>query len=87
MAQVVAHFVFTHSGAVCLKRAVREAGRDDVVVVTDHNLNFGPIFPSDQVSRSKWFGEEFGGIDRTDAARSELVWDERVSPIIERSRG
>jgi len=80
MTEVVAHFVFTHSGGGCLVRALREAGRDDMVVVTDHNLNFGPIYPSDQAARAKWLEEEFGGIDRKDAVRSERVWDEARFP-------
>jgi hypothetical protein len=34
MTQTTAHFVFTLSGAGCLVRALRSAGRDDQVVVT-----------------------------------------------------
>jgi hypothetical protein len=80
MAQVVAHFVFTLWGAGCLQRALREADRDDVVIATDHNLNFGPIYPCDQAARAKWLEEEFDGIDRKDAVWSGRVWHEARFP-------
>ena len=75
MAQTVAHFVFTGSGAGCLVQALRKVGRDDPVVATCHNMNIGPIDPSDPSSREKWFENELGRIDRKDGARSERDWD------------
>ena len=51
MTQTTAHFVFTLSGAGCLVQALRKAGRDDLVVATCHDMHFGPIDPSDPVSR------------------------------------
>jgi hypothetical protein len=80
MTQTIAHFVFTLSGAGCLLHALRKAGRDDLVVATCHDLNFGPIDPSDPSSRTQWLESEFGRIDRKDAARSERIWDEARFP-------
>jgi Domain of unknown function (DUF1835) len=77
MTQIIAHFVFTGSGAGCLVRALRNAGRDDLVVATCHDMNVGPIDPS---SRAKWLENELGRIDRKDAARSERDWDEARFP-------
>ena len=45
MTQTVVHSVFTASGAGCLVRALRKAGRDDQVVITDHGFNVGPDPP------------------------------------------
>ena len=80
MTQTIAHFVFTLSGAGCLVQALRKAGRDDLVVATCHDLNFGPIDPSDPSARAKWLENELGQIDRKDAGRSERVWDEARFP-------
>jgi hypothetical protein len=80
MTQTIVHFVFTISGAGCLVRALRNAGRDDQVVVTDHDFNMGPIDPSDPEARAKWLESELGLIDRTDAPSSELNWDESRFP-------
>jgi hypothetical protein len=76
MTQTIAHFVFTVSGAGCLVQALRKAGRDDLVVTTCHDMNLGPIDPSDPSSRAKWLENELGRNDRKDAARSERDWDE-----------
>ncbi len=80
MTQTVAHFVFTLSGAGSLVRALRKAGRDDPVAVTSHDLNVGPINPSDPSVRAKLLETELGQIDRKDASRSERVWDEARFP-------
>jgi hypothetical protein len=80
MTQTIAHFVFTRSGAGCLVRALRDAGRDDQVVSTCHDLHIGPIDPSDPSSRAKWLETELGRIDRTDDARSERDWNETRFP-------
>jgi uncharacterized protein DUF3658 len=80
MTQTIAHFVFTLSGAGCLVQALRKAGRDDLVVATCHDMNFGPINPSDPSSRAKWLEDELGRIDRKDAAPSERDWDEARFP-------
>lgn len=77
MTQTIAHFVFTGSGAGCLVRALRNAGRDDLVVATCHDMNVGPIDPSDPSSRAKWLENE---LDRKDAAQSERDWDEARFP-------
>ena len=78
--QTIAHFVFTRSGAGCLVRALRKAGRDDLVVTTCHDFNFGPINPSDPAARAKWLEDELGRIDRQDATKSERDWDEARFP-------
>ena len=80
MTQTIAHFVFTVSGAGCLVQALRKAGRDDLVVATCHDMNFGPINQSDLSSRAKWLESELGQIYRKDAARSERDWDEARFP-------
>jgi hypothetical protein len=80
MTQTIVHFVFTASGAGCLVQALRKAGRDDQVVVTDHGFNVGPIDPSDPEARAKWLESELGLIDRKDAPRSERSWDESRFP-------
>jgi hypothetical protein len=80
MTQTIVHFVFTGSGAGCLVRALRKAGRDDPVVSTCHDMNFGPIDPSDPSARAKWLENELGRIDRKDAARSARDWDDARFP-------
>jgi hypothetical protein len=80
MKQTTAHFVFTLSGAGCLVKALRKAGRDDQVVATCHGFNVGPIDPSDPSARAKWLENELGRIDPKDAARSERSWDETRFP-------
>jgi hypothetical protein len=80
MTQTIAHFVFTGSGAGCLVQALRKVGRDDLVVATCHDMNVGPIDPSDPLSRAKWLENVLGRIDRKDAARSERDWDEARFP-------
>jgi hypothetical protein len=80
MTQTIVHFVFTASGAGCLVQALRKAGRDDQVVVTDHGFNIGPIDPSDPDARANWLENELGRIDRKSAARSERSWDESRFP-------
>jgi len=80
MTQTIAHFVFTGSGAGCLVQALRKAGRDDLVVATCHDMNFGPINPSDPSSRAKWLENELGRIERKGAAPSERDWDEARFP-------
>jgi hypothetical protein len=79
MKQTIAHFVFTASGAGCLVQALRKAGRDDQVVVTDHGFHVGPI-ASDLPERAKWLERELGVADRGDASRSERSWDESRFP-------
>jgi hypothetical protein len=80
MTQTTVHFVFTLSGAGCLVRALRSAGRDDQVVATCHGFNVGPIDPSDPSARAKWLENELGEIERKDAARSERSWNETRFP-------
>jgi len=80
MTQTVLHFVFTLSGAGCLVRALRKAGRDDQVIASFDLMSFGPIDPSDPASRRKWLENELGRIDRKDAAPSERDWDESRFP-------
>jgi hypothetical protein len=80
MTQTIVHFVFTASGSGCLVRALRQAGRDDQVVATDHGFNVGPIDPSDPEARAKWLESELGLIARKDAPRSERNWDESRFP-------
>jgi Protein of unknown function/Domain of unknown function (DUF1835) len=80
MTQTIVHYVFTPSGSGCLVRALRNAGRDDQVVVTSHGFNMGPIDPSDPSARARWLEDELGQVDRKDAARSERAWDESLFP-------
>jgi hypothetical protein len=51
-----------------------------MVVATCHDMNFGPIDPSDPSSRAKWLENELGRIERKDAAPSERDWDEARFP-------
>jgi hypothetical protein len=80
MTQTIVHYVFTPSGSGCLVRALRNAGRNDQVVVTSHGLNMGPIDPSDPSARARWLEDELGQVDRKDAARSERAWNESLFP-------
>jgi hypothetical protein len=80
MTQTIAHFVFTVSGGGCLLQALRKAGRKDLVVATCHDMDLGPIDPSDPSLRAKWLEDELGRIDRKDGARSERDWDEARFP-------
>jgi hypothetical protein len=79
--QTVLHFVFTLSGAGCLVQALRQAGRDDQVVVTSNDMEFGPINPGDLESRAKWVESELGPSDwNRISLRSDRVWDEARFP-------
>jgi hypothetical protein len=76
MTQTIAHFVFTPSGAGCLVRALRKAGRDDQVVAAFDDLSFGPINPFDASSRARWVEDEFGRTDWSETAtESERAWE------------
>lgn len=80
MAQTILHFVFTVSGGGCLVQALRKAGRDDQVVVTSHNMQFGPIDPGDLASRAKWIENELGFTDCDRTSPSDRVWNEARFP-------
>jgi len=79
MMQPTVHFVFTLSGAGNLVRALRKAGRKDPVVRTWHDLNFGPIDPSDALARPIWLEKELGRTEPEDRAPSERDWDDSQS--------
>ncbi|MBN8992519.1 MAG: DUF1835 domain-containing protein [Rhizobiales bacterium] len=80
MTQTIAHFVFTLSGAGNLVRALRKEGLNDQVVATWHDLNFGPIDPSDPSARKRWLEKELGRAAPEDAARSGRDWDDTRFP-------
>ena len=81
MTQTILHFVFTVSGAGCLIRALREAGRDDEVIASFDEMNFGPIDPADSSLRTKWVENEFGRTDwMSFTGKSERSWDESLFP-------
>ena len=80
MTQTIVHFVFTLSGAGNLVRALRKAGRNDQVVATWHDLNFGPIDPSDPSARAIWLEKELGRTEPEDRAPSERDWDDAQFP-------
>jgi hypothetical protein len=50
---------------------LRKAGRDHEVVEIWHNLNVGPIDPSDPAARAKWLEKEIGRTEPEDTAPSE----------------
>ena len=79
MARTVLHFVFTLSGAGCLRQALRKAGRDDPVIVAYDDLSFGPINPADPSLRAKWVENELGrsGWDDVGAATERLSDESR----------
>jgi Protein of unknown function/Domain of unknown function (DUF1835) len=77
MAQTIAHFVFTPSGAGCLVQALRKAGRDDQVVASFDDLSFGPINPAESSLRAEWVEKQLGRSGWNEvSARSERLWDE-----------
>jgi Protein of unknown function/Domain of unknown function (DUF1835) len=81
MSQTVLHFVFTASGAGCLVRALRKAGRDDQVIACFDDLSFGPINPPASSLRAKWVESELGRTDWHDlAGASERLWDDARFP-------
>jgi hypothetical protein len=81
MTQTIVHFIFALSEADCLVHALRQAGRDDPVVVTSHDFNVGPIDPSDPSARTKWLEAELGRTpDRQDPRMSNWNWDESRFP-------
>src|SRR5436190_11431996 len=81
MTQSIFHFVFTDSGAGCLVEALREAGRDDYVIASHDEMNFGPINPADPSLRTKWVETEFGPTDWSSfTAASEPLCDETLFP-------
>jgi hypothetical protein len=80
MTQTIVHFVFSPSGAGNLRRALKAAGRNDQVVLTWHNLNFGPIDPSHPEERSKWLERELGWPKPEDRSPSPRDWDDSRFP-------
>ena len=87
MTQTVLHFVFTLSGAGCLVRALRKAGRDDKVIASFDLMSFGPIDPSDPASRRKWLEMNSAGSTEKTPLRQNAIGTSRVSLTIERSPG
>jgi len=78
MTPSIVHVVFTPSGAVDLRRALKAAGRDDEVAAFFDNLSFGPINPPD-ASRIKWIENELGWTGWDDVvSRSESFWREAL---------
>lgn len=80
MTQTIAHFVFTLSGAGNLVKALRKEGRNDQVIATSHDLNLGPIDPSDPSARRRWLEKELDRTAPEDAAPSERDWDDARFP-------
>jgi hypothetical protein len=75
MTQAACHFVFTPSGAGCLRQALKTAGRDDKVISFFDDLSFGPINPPDSSLRAKWVENELGRTGWDDVtAESERFW-------------
>lgn len=52
-----AHIVFSEAGAIELRDALRELGRDDRVLEYPDELGFGPIAPPDPRVRAKWVAD------------------------------
>jgi len=48
------HAIFTYAGAHELRRALLLTQQQDVIVSLEHDLNIGPIRPSDPVTRGAW---------------------------------
>ena len=71
MTQPNAHIVFTFSGRGPLRQALRKAGRDEKVVAIWHDLNVGPIDPSDPAARAKWLEREMGRTEPESTAPSQ----------------
>ena len=81
MTESILHFVFTTSGAGCLRQALWDAGRDDQVIVSWDNYSFGPIDASDPQSRAKWVEKELGQTYwNREPTSSEGLWDEARFP-------
>jgi hypothetical protein len=80
MTQIIAHFVFTPSGAFGLDNALEAADRGDQVVTFFDDLSFGPINPPDSILRAQWVQNELGrdGWDEM-TAESERGWDKALS--------
>jgi len=81
MTASILHVVFTPSGALDLRKAIDEAGRDDRVVALFDCLSFGPINPPDPVARAKWVEEVLGYSGYEDVfIESEAFWQAALSP-------
>jgi hypothetical protein len=75
------HIVFTPSGALDLRKAIEEVGRDDRVVALFDCLSFGPINPPDPVTRSKWVEDVLGYSSYDDVlVESEPFWQAALAP-------
>jgi hypothetical protein len=67
MTDPTTHVVFSPSGAVELRGAVRAAGRADRVACLNEALNAGPINPPDPAVRDAWYEKVLGCYDVADA--------------------
>jgi Protein of unknown function/Domain of unknown function (DUF1835) len=68
------HIIFTYAGADELREALLLTHQQDVVISLEHDLNIGPIRPSDPVTRSAWMMRELDDeAYRMDAI--DVPWD------------
>jgi hypothetical protein len=58
MTDCISHFVFSDSFAGSLRKALKQAGRDDRVTCFSDNLAFGPINPPNPAARLGWVSRE-----------------------------
>jgi uncharacterized protein DUF3658/uncharacterized protein DUF1835 len=56
----VLHIVFGESAGGCLRQALRQARRKDMVIAFWDDLSFGPINPPDLADRAAWVRKEIG---------------------------
>jgi hypothetical protein len=54
------HIVFGDAGAIELRDALRQLGREDRVLDYPDDLSFGPISPADPMKRANWVADMLG---------------------------
>lgn len=74
------HILFGEAGAIELRDALRQLGRDDRVLEFPDDLSFGPIAPGDSTTRAKWVGEALGDDDWQEIVpHVERFWAQALS--------
>jgi hypothetical protein len=71
--------VFSNLAAENLKTALRDAGREDLVVCYFENLSLGPIDPPDPHVRLEWFEQEFACRDECGIPNNEAFWRDALN--------
>jgi hypothetical protein len=85
VARTTRHIVFGEAAAIGLRKALRNAGFEDDVLLLADDLSFGPIDPPESGLRAQWVNAELGylGWDETEP-HTTAFWIAALPPGIRR---